>query len=32
MVLPVPIIERDIPARVALTTNFKRRPSSRRRR
>jgi len=33
MVLPAPITERrEIPARVALTTNFKRRPSSRRRR
>jgi hypothetical protein len=32
MVLPVPINEREMPARVALTTNFKRRPSSRRRR
>jgi hypothetical protein len=32
MVLPVPIIERDMPARVTLTSNFKRRPSSRRRR
>jgi hypothetical protein len=30
MVLPAPMSEREIPARVAVTTNFKRRPSSRR--
>jgi len=30
MILPAPINEREIPARVALTSNFKRRPSSRR--
>ncbi len=30
MVLPAPIIEREMPARVVLSTNFKRRPSNRR--
>jgi len=32
MVLPAPIIEREIPTRVTLASNFKRRPSGRRRR
>jgi hypothetical protein len=32
MVLPAPITEREIPIRGALTTNFKRRPSNRRKR
>jgi hypothetical protein len=32
MVLPTPIVQREIPARVTLATNFKRRTSSRRRR
>lgn len=32
MVLPAPARERDLPTRVTLSTNFKRRPSSRRRR
>jgi hypothetical protein len=30
MILPAPIIERDMPARVVLSSNFKRRPSNRR--